>query len=430
MALALTAQVFDVQTKQSFDVNFDHFPVRLGRNQLNELHLDRPYVSQFHLSFELQGRQILVKDLGSTNGTVHNRQRLQRDSLIDITTLPEIQIGPLQIRLAVQEIAKKQRHVTSALDLGTEVGRSLEQARTAAVAPGKEDPYVQQVAPYVEAYRTAWNHIYGLVYEHLTRLPQDIRERYLKRLVIEHPSLAGEGDFQKVAQYYGVPAHSVGQLTTANAAAIALNELFNQLAPGLPPLVDPTQTVAFARRLRDITQVFLKAFVSLRDGYEQFEIEVLKREGQLERGNLVGDAKDSEELARILFAQDTNIEEASHQVSNVFVEVMAHQVRMLNGVMEGVKQLLEKLAPAAIERQYESTGKKGGLFSNKYEGLWQAYVTVHGDYRGEDAETFHTIFGPGFARVYAATSGEAYEASGEHAEHSGRHLAHSATPRR
>ena len=215
MALALTAQVFDVQTKQSFDVNFDHFPVRLGRNQLNELHLDRPYVSQFHLSFELQGRQILVKDLGSTNGTVHNRQRLQRDSLIDITTLPEIQIGPLQIRLAVQEIAKKQRHVTSALDLGTEVGRSLEQARTAAVAPGKEDPYVQQVAPYVEAYRTAWNHIYGLVYEHLTRLPQDIRERYLKRLVIEHPSLAGEGDFQKVAQYYGVPAHSVGQLTTA-----------------------------------------------------------------------------------------------------------------------------------------------------------------------------------------------------------------------
>jgi type VI secretion system protein ImpI len=430
MSLALSAQVYDAQSKQSFDVCFERFPVRLGRNQLNELHLDRPYVSQFHLLLELSGHQILVKDLGSTNGTVHNRQRLQRDQLIDISEQPELHIGPLQIRLVVQEVEKKQQRVTSALDLGTEAGQQLEQERTTALAAGNEDPYVQQVAPYIEAYRSAWAQVYGLIYEHLTRLPQDIRERYLKRLLVEHAALGGESDFQQVSQYYGVPAYSVGPLTTANAGALAINELFTQLAPGLPPLAEPRQTVAFARRLRDIMNVFMKAFISLRDGYEQFEIEVLKKDVRMDRGTPVGVAKDNIALAQVLFGHDTDTEDTAHELHNVFVEVMTHQVAMLDGVMGGVKQLLEKLSPAAIEQRYEQTGKKGGLFSNKYEGLWQAYVTVHGDYRGEDAETFRTIFGPGFARVYAATSGEAYQASGEIAEHSGRHLAHSATPRR
>ena len=88
-------------------------------------------------------------------------------------------------------------------------------------------------------------------------------------------------------------------------------------------------------------------------------------------------------------------------------------VRILNGVMEGVKQLLGTLSPQAIEQRYEKRGKRGGLFSNKYEGLWQEYQTAHSDYQGEDKETFLIIFGPQFSRAYAATTGEAYTASGE-----------------
>ena len=54
MAVALAARVFDTQANQSFDVTFDRFPVRLGRNQLNDLPIDRPYVSQFHASFDVR----------------------------------------------------------------------------------------------------------------------------------------------------------------------------------------------------------------------------------------------------------------------------------------------------------------------------------------------------------------------------------------
>ena len=33
---------------------FERFPVRIGRNQLNDLHIDRPYVSQFHAAIDIR----------------------------------------------------------------------------------------------------------------------------------------------------------------------------------------------------------------------------------------------------------------------------------------------------------------------------------------------------------------------------------------
>ena len=41
MPLALVARVFDTQANQSFDKSFERFPVRIGRNQLNDLSIDR-----------------------------------------------------------------------------------------------------------------------------------------------------------------------------------------------------------------------------------------------------------------------------------------------------------------------------------------------------------------------------------------------------
>ncbi len=61
-----------------------------------------------------------------------------------------------------------------------------------------------------------------------------------------------------------------------------------------------------------------------------------------------------------------------------------------------------------MEEELEKKGRKGGLFSNRYEELWKLYETRHGDYAGEDKETFLIIFGPQFSRAYAAKAGENY----------------------
>jgi C-terminal domain of Type VI secretion system FHA protein/FHA domain len=47
---------------------FSHFPIRLGRNPLNDFVVAQPFISQFHAVIELRGGELFVRDLGSKNG--------------------------------------------------------------------------------------------------------------------------------------------------------------------------------------------------------------------------------------------------------------------------------------------------------------------------------------------------------------------------
>lgn len=413
MPVALVARVVDTQTNQSFDVTYERFPVRIGRNQLNDLHIDRPYVSQFHAAIDVRDRQILIRDLGSTNGTAYQGQRLQRDAPIDVTQNPEITIGPVTIRLGLVEAAKKEDRRESFLDMSSEaLASQAPGGRKAPIAPGAEDPYMRQLLPYLEAYRAAWGTVYRILYDHLARLQPDVRQSYLRRLASEQASVAAEADFQKLAQYYGVDPGAMGEMSPGKAAQTALAELARTLAPGAKPLDDVAGILQFARRLRDAVEVFLKCFISLRDGLHAFTEQMLGTDRN-DQDDRVATAKDAKELGIILLTPAGG-PEASRQLNEIFIEVMAHEVKLLNGVMEGVKTLLGRLSPRTIEEELERKGKKGGLFSSRYEELWKLYESRHGDYAGEDKQTFEAIFGPQFARAYAANAGEDYKGpSGE-----------------
>jgi len=429
MPVALLARVFDTQANQQFDVTFERFPVRVGRNQLNDLHLDRPYVSQFHAAIDVRDRQIFIRDLGSTNGTVVAGHRLARDTPIEVTTSPEVTIGPIVIRMGLVEQAAKKRDASAegnVLDMGdvTGQGSAPRLARPKPIPPGGEDPFLRQLVPYIEAYRTAWGAVYRVVYDHLTRLPPELRTNYIKRLGLEHQQVVLEPDFQKIAQYYGVDPSTLGELGPSQAAMAALTELARTLAPGAKPPDDVPGILTFARRMRDTLEVFLKCFVSLRDGYQEFETEVLARDRTSVNGDRVATAKDAKELGNVLLGPGGG-PDAARQLYDIFVEVMSHQVALLNGVMEGVKTLLVQLSPRAIEDEMEKRGKRTGLFSNKYEALWKFYEDRHADYSGEDKQTFLIIFGPQFSRAYAASAGEDYKGSGEAA---GKNLRFTITP--
>src|SRR5690349_21666201 len=150
MPAALSARVSDTQANQSFDASFERFPVRIGRNQLNDLHIDRPYISQFHAAVDVRDRRILVRDLGSTNGTMFAGHRLARDTSVDVSNQPEITIGPIQIRLAIVEAPLKSESPKDGTLLGTggeNLSALLHPQKRA--APGGEDPYLRQVVPYL-----------------------------------------------------------------------------------------------------------------------------------------------------------------------------------------------------------------------------------------------------------------------------------------
>jgi type VI secretion system protein ImpI len=409
MSVALVARVIDTQANQSFDATFERFPIRIGRNQLNDLHIDRPFVSQFHAAVDVRDGQIQLRDLGSTNGTVYGGQRLARDTTIDITGAPEVHIGPVVIRFGLVSAAPKKQPTAregTMLDFGEGGVSAAALSQRKPIAPGAEDPYIRQLVPYVEAYRGAWVAVYRVVYDHLTRLPPDVRTSYIKRLGVEHPQVNSEPDFQKVAKYYGVDTNQLGELAPPQAALAALAELATTLAPGTKPPDDVAGVLNFARRMRDSMEVFLKCFISLRDGYKAFEAEMLARDRGAQTDQVAA-AKDSGELGRILLAPPPNADTA-RQLHDIFVDVMSHQVALLNGVMEGIRSLLKTLSPRAIEAELERKGKKG-LFSSRYEELWKLYEERHGDYSGEDKQIVSVIFGPQFERAYAAAAGEDYQ---------------------
>ena len=428
MPVALVAKVFDTQANQQFESTFERFPVRIGRNQLNDLQIDRPYVSQFHAAIDVRERQIFVRDLGSTNGTTYAGRRLVRDQPIDVTAAPEINIGPIVMRLSLVEAQVKKAPVAAdsgnVLDMNESGVGAAAATRAKPIAPGGEDPFIRQVVPYIEAYRAAWGAVYRVVYDHLTRLPPELRANYIKRLGGEHGSVVLENDFQKIAQYYGVDPRQLGEMNPPQAALAALAELSRTLVPGGRPPEDVAGVVTFVRRLRDSMEVFLKCFCSLRDGYKEFEAGVLARERDSMATDGVATAKDARELAAVLVGPSAS-PEATRQVNDLFVEVMSHQVALLNGVMEGVKTLLVQLSPKSIEEEFDKRGKKAGILSSKYDALWKFYEERHADYSGEDKQTFLIIFGPQFSKAYAASAGEDYKATGDAA---GKNLRLTITP--
>lgn len=79
-------------------LTFPSSPVRLGRNKLNEIILEQPFVSQWHALVRFQGTEIVVMDLGSTNGTIVNGQRLQSRTPTALTSTNDVvQIGSITI---------------------------------------------------------------------------------------------------------------------------------------------------------------------------------------------------------------------------------------------------------------------------------------------------------------------------------------------
>jgi type VI secretion system protein ImpI len=239
-----------------------------------------------------------------------------------------------------------------------------------------------------------------------SRLQPDQRGPYLRRVGLDHPGITAEPDFRKLAKYYGVDLRAFAHAGPGQAALAALAELASALAPAASAPEEIAAVMGFAKRLRDTLEVFLKAFISLRDGYQEFESEVLARE-RTTKQEPVSAAKDAAQLGSVLLGESADADTA-RALQNVFVDVMSHQVALMNGVMEGVKQLLQKISPSSLEADFERSGKKGGLFSNRFEALWKLYEVRHADYAGEDKETFLIIFGPQFSRAYSQSTGEAY----------------------
>jgi type VI secretion system protein ImpI len=406
-------RVTDPLANRTFDRVFPRLPVRIGRNVLNDLQLDHNFVSQFHAVLELQNNRLMLRDLGSTNGTVlADSMRVPPNQLVDLSAhgfgfsilALTFQTYTADTAVSAPESRRRPMGVTSML-------KAPPAELLAALAPGRAGPELGPHQTLYANYRMAWTALIKSLSQAAAGLDPETRRAFLQRASAEFPGMAGEPDFQHLAAQLGVAGIAPPASAGASLEAVALQglkEISAECMPDRPPPESPESIVQFLGNLQETLEVFFKCFIPLRDGHKQFEADLaVGRGGRItSSGNdpqqAVQTAKSVEQLAKALLDYRSSTTEAARSVESTFADVMIHQVAMLNGVMRGVKSLLSELSPESIERAAEDPRNRSGLGIGPYrfKSLWGLYQKRYQDLADEDKQVFSLLFGSEFALAY------------------------------
>jgi predicted component of type VI protein secretion system len=450
--LPLLVRITNTQTGETEHSAFASSPVRIGRNQLNELVLNEPFVSQWHAVVRFDEHKVRYVDLGSTNGTTMNGRRLARHVQVEVDPQTDLRIGPLQLAFARAQVTPDMyaaprttifnlktaqgEHAAvgsstvafnpndpptlaqSTMLLGADVQAQLQQYRaqqaqgTAPAPAGTGLPggvdmqllvqIIEQTKPYYEQYRRAWATTLQALRAQLERVPAAQREGMVACLCQQLPQLAKEPEFRQLIDTLGVSATALGEVD----AQEWIKRLggHTQLPPGAQ-----INTALAMERVGAILESYSQAFVELRKGYDQFGEEMALQ--LVQERNPLHDAQTGQDVLRYLLDWTTDGGGRVRELTRAFADLALHQVALLSGVMEGVRSLLHSNAPTTLsgERTHALAKAGGGgllekLFNMRKAALWAAFVDAHQRLIEEDRFS-REVFGRNFARAYFMVTG-------------------------
>ncbi|HLK99770.1 MAG TPA: type VI secretion system-associated FHA domain protein [Myxococcaceae bacterium] len=500
--LPLVIRIKDAEAQPPMEKQyvFTQSPVRIGRNQLNDISINRAFVSLFHALVRFDKSTISVVDLGSTNGVNVRGKRIEKNVPVRITPGTDVTIGSVQFHFSrdakavrdnssrltqfraladiqsealsfkptpVQERKVEQRtsllpsldalleqeaqdergnprtiiapmgadtsEESTSLDLKTvpepePVEPPRPKKATSSIGPRKRtmtgnsvipqapggaaalQNSIQQLVPLYNAYRTSWKMLHQGLSQGMDSLPAQDRAQLITQLQRRMPDMAQEPMFQEIARNVGVkvePASGPAAPASGgsgNRMEVVSRELLNQFVRSYLPdskgLQSEKDIRGFLEHLAEVLETFGRAFVELRQGHDQFgqqmAVPVTNDENPLTR------MKSARELLR--YVLDFKADEDSTRVQDLmggFVDVMIHQIALLNGMREGVKGMLHRLSPTAMSEGI------GGVWPFNLAKKWTRYSEQHHAFLEEERELTAVLFGPEFAKAYLAIVGDA-----------------------
>lgn len=466
--LPLLVRITNTQTGETEHSAYASSPVRIGRNQLNEMVLNEAFVSQWHAVVRFDEHKVRYVDLGSTNGTMMNGRRLARHVQVEIDPQTDLRIGPLQLAFARAQVTPDmyaaprttifnldmQQHEPSAVSgntvafnphdapttmdqntvflAGAAIQQSIQQYQqhqaqgvprdripTGTGLPGGVDMQqlvliTEQTKPFYEQYRRAWTQTLAQLRAHLERIPGPQREGMVLCLCQQFPQLAKEPEFRQLMESLGVSAAATGE--------VDVQEFIKRLGGHvqLPPGAQVNTAVAM-ERVGAILESYSQAFVELRKGYEQFGEEMALQ--LVQERNPLHDAQTGQDVLRYLLDWTTDGSGRVRELTRAFADLALHQVALLSGVMEGVRSMLHVISPQTLsgERNH-ALARVGGngllekLFNLRKANLWKSFADAHQRLIEEDRFS-REVFGRNFARAYFMVTGGLMH--GEEATHGG-----------
>lgn len=359
-------------------------PIRIGRNALNDFVLTHGGVSSFHARIDDVDGRLCVTDLASKNGVRllsggPTGQQLPPNQPFDLQPSGfqfflgihvRLQIGFDELREPLEQRSPMSftGHVVG--NAGVLLGGTPSVVPpTPTPGPGASFPSGPFPGPPGAASRP--------------------------------PSISPPGMPQGVPVGAGARAATgfLQGLTAESMALQGLRELAGSLVPGVP--LESTGDIGrFITKLHDALDAFCRSFIPLREGHAQFMSSFdlqrsMRRSVQRSQAYLaVEGARSPEELAAALLSPKDRTFDAPQAVEGILADLMLHQLALLEGVMRGVRALLEELSPQNVENQVG-----GGLSLSRHKALWSKYLEIYENV-SEERQAFSVIFGAEFTEAY------------------------------
>jgi predicted component of type VI protein secretion system len=363
--MGLNVVVENLVSRTSSTFSFATAPVRIGRNALNELPLEEGFVSQHHgvLNFDAGG--VVYHDLGSTNGSVVDGQRVAKNVPIRLLPETDLRIGPLRLHVRVVDSPAP---VMPSFPAGAERTIGMFSKNPSASQSGSPSPF-----PGGPSSSGAVSVGRG-------------------RSVSQGLPVLGSGSSTGAGVFGATP----GRPLSLDVMAILGERL---LGPGnrLPADLNPGVMV---EAIVAVMEAFASALVALRRGVEQSGSELGVR--TMNGRSPLHAVDDSREVLRYLLSPPDEAFRRSHELTALFADFAIHQVALLNGISESVRHLLTTLESGAAE------GEKGGpgrIWPFRREENQGGGTQARLRELLEDPRQFHeTLFGDVFAKAYAAAT--------------------------
>lgn len=436
--LALLVRVDNLDDNSSRSFSFAQSPVRIGRNTLNDLPLEWPFVSQWHAVVSFDDNAAAYYDMGSTNGTTVQGQRLGKHQPVPIAPGLEFRIGALRLTFSranlpagmaapgtarvseglrgrsAPSLAEADVGSTMMLDTTALLGAAGIAApgaapqRPAGQVMGPARNAVLALRPYYAAYRQSWNDLQQAMMATLQQVPAHQIPAALSLFLDTFPDASHEPQLKALAQSQNVPVPGVDSGAVGDLVA----RLAQHLVPGRAPPASAQEVEGFLVRLMVAMEIFGAAFVGLRKSRDEFGAEVMGSSHRSADPTPVEGANDARSLLAYLLDWSGDGDQRMQDLKGHYAEIMTHQVALLSGLMEGVRTLVRnQLSPAEIARQAESDGGFLNFGPFKNSALWNRFVQVHNNFT-EDNQLTSAVFGRDFLKAYYAALGKNYADGG------------------
>jgi pSer/pThr/pTyr-binding forkhead associated (FHA) protein len=409
--MALLVRMVDTATGEDRTVSYDATPVRIGRNKANEIVFDKPFVSQWHAQIDHQGNSVFVMDLGSTNGTNLNGNRLQARAPVQLASPSDvIQIGTIRFTLSFGE------QVATEQQLSAPVSINERRALTVNINE-QQNPEPRSLTFPSSPVRLGRNKLNEIILEQPFVSQWHALVRYQGSEVVVMDLGSTNGTIVNGQRLQSrTPTTLTSMSDVVQIGSITLTFGFSApvtVEARVPPIeVDAEETALFfdaskwvgtlrgeadpesatvqvgpaMDRVKLLLETFGRSYIELRNGFEQFGKEMGLNVAT--DSTPLHDAEAAEEVLKYLLEWEAG-EIRVDELNRAYTDLALHQVALLNGVMAGVRELLTELSPGGGSWL---TRGRGDMEKKRQELL-------------EEDRFSRVVFGKSFARAYFAVTG-------------------------